>query len=297
MLVHKTYTISIPKPDDAEEWLGDMVEIGQEVKCYINQIDYKSKPPFICGVLNTDYSQGCRLFDNTINTTDTVDTVESHDLNAESHKDVKRENVDLSDFIIPETERKKKKKHVKKSKISYHTMSDSELENCNVKIKIENPDTEDETVNEKSENDISNNQNTLMQNGNSELHKAVHNLKIESHKRLKRESSTSLDNISETEKKRKKKHVKNHDSDFTTNNEESTLDKIDNPIFNIKREKKQHKDRKDGILKADLSASTSEDATSKKHKKSTKRLKSESEVEDYVPVKIKIEKLDPFLDK
>ncbi|XP_036144099.1 DNA-directed RNA polymerase I subunit RPA43-like isoform X2 [Monomorium pharaonis] len=38
VLVHKIYTISIPKPDDIEEWLGDLMEIGQEVKCCMVQL-------------------------------------------------------------------------------------------------------------------------------------------------------------------------------------------------------------------------------------------------------------------
>ncbi|XP_012218211.1 DNA-directed RNA polymerase I subunit RPA43 [Linepithema humile] len=306
VLVHKTYTVSIPKPDDTEEWLGDMVEIGQEVKCYIRQIDNISKPPFICGILNSDYSQGCRLLDSTINITDvvdttvTTDTTENYNLNIESYKDIKTENANLSDFGVTEPERKKKKKHTKKSKILYHTMSDSEPD-CGIKIKIENPDpVEDWIINEKSENQIFNDHNELVQNGNLELHENHKiSLKIESNKSLKRESSVPLDNISETEKKKKKKHVKKRDPDaeFTIDNKELTFNKIENTVFNIKCEEKQRKDRKDGILEADLSASISEVTISKKHKKSMKRLKSESEVEDYVPVKVKIEKPDVYIDE
>ncbi|XP_011691190.1 PREDICTED: uncharacterized protein LOC105452066 [Wasmannia auropunctata] len=73
MLVHKTYTVSIPKPDDTEEWPGDSVEIGQEVKCCVSQIDNKNRPAFICGTLRSDYLQGCRLPDS-INNIDNVDS-------------------------------------------------------------------------------------------------------------------------------------------------------------------------------------------------------------------------------
>lgn len=338
VLVHKTYTISIPKPDDTEEWLGDMVEIGQEVKCYIKQMDCKSKPPFICGVLKTNYSEGCRLFDSTLNTTDVIDTSKDISLNIESH-DVKREKDSLLNFNVDKTERKRKKKHTKKTK-THHTMSDSEIEDYGVtKIKVEKSDPIKDGISiENPEHEVFDNQNEVVQNGNLELPENF-NLKQELHKSLKRETSISLDNISETEKKKKKKHKKcDSNSVFTVDRKDGILKadlsaNITNDVKNfnlnieshksLKRkressisldnisetEKKKKKnikkcdpdlfttDKKDGILKVDLSASSADITESKKHKKSKKRLKSELEVEDYVPVKIKIEKSDPFLDE
>ncbi|KAK1118960.1 hypothetical protein K0M31_013730 [Melipona bicolor] len=68
ILVHKTFNVSIPKPNDEEDWPGDKVEIGQEVKFTITVLDFNSKLPFIRGVLNSnDYLHGCKLMLKSIN--------------------------------------------------------------------------------------------------------------------------------------------------------------------------------------------------------------------------------------
>lgn len=61
VLIHKTFTVSIPKLDDAEDWPGDGVDIGQEVRCVITHIDRNLRLPYIRATLNSDYLQGCRL--------------------------------------------------------------------------------------------------------------------------------------------------------------------------------------------------------------------------------------------
>ena len=53
ILVHKAFNVLIPKPDDEEDWPGDNVEIGQEVRFTITLLDFNSKLPFIRGVLNS----------------------------------------------------------------------------------------------------------------------------------------------------------------------------------------------------------------------------------------------------
>ncbi|XP_060811237.1 protein PFC0760c-like isoform X2 [Bombus pascuorum] len=68
ILVHKTFNVSIPKPDDEENWPGDNLEIGQEARFVITLLDFSSKLPFIRGVLNADdYLRGCRLMLKSIN--------------------------------------------------------------------------------------------------------------------------------------------------------------------------------------------------------------------------------------
>ncbi|XP_068966118.1 transcriptional regulator ATRX homolog isoform X2 [Bombus flavifrons] len=65
ILVHKAFNVSIPKPDDEENWPGDNLEIGQEARFVITLLDFSSKLPFIRGVLNADdYLRGCRLMPN-----------------------------------------------------------------------------------------------------------------------------------------------------------------------------------------------------------------------------------------
>ncbi|CAK9833321.1 DNA-directed RNA polymerase I subunit RPA43 [Anthophora retusa] len=68
VLVHKAFNVSIPKPDDEENWPGDNLEIGQEAKFKITFLDFTGKLPFIRGVLNpVDYLHGCRLMETSIN--------------------------------------------------------------------------------------------------------------------------------------------------------------------------------------------------------------------------------------
>ncbi|KZC05016.1 PREDICTED: DNA-directed RNA polymerase I subunit RPA43 [Dufourea novaeangliae] len=68
VLVHKTFNVSIPKPDDKDNWLGESLEIGQEVKFVVTLFDSNSKLPFIRGTLNPDnYLEGCRLSEQKLN--------------------------------------------------------------------------------------------------------------------------------------------------------------------------------------------------------------------------------------
>nr|XP_034176583.1 DNA-directed RNA polymerase I subunit RPA43 [Osmia lignaria] len=71
VLVHKAFNVSIPKLDDEEDWVGDNLEIGQEVRFAITHLDFTSKLPYIRGVLNpSDYLQGCRLTEKVSNSLD-----------------------------------------------------------------------------------------------------------------------------------------------------------------------------------------------------------------------------------
>lgn len=54
ILVHKAFNVSIPKPDNEENWSGDNLEIGQEVRFQVTLLDFTSKLPFIRGVLNSE---------------------------------------------------------------------------------------------------------------------------------------------------------------------------------------------------------------------------------------------------
>ncbi|OAD53725.1 DNA-directed RNA polymerase I subunit RPA43 [Eufriesea mexicana] len=68
ILVHKAFNVSISKPDDEENWPGDDLEIGQEVRFSITLLDFTSKLPFIRGVFNSnDYLRGCKLVQKSIN--------------------------------------------------------------------------------------------------------------------------------------------------------------------------------------------------------------------------------------
>ncbi|XP_015598329.1 titin homolog isoform X2 [Cephus cinctus] len=68
VLVHKAFNVSIPKPEDDNDWPGNKVSVGQEVKFTVSFLDFKGRLPYIRGVFDPDeYLQGCRIFDPTVN--------------------------------------------------------------------------------------------------------------------------------------------------------------------------------------------------------------------------------------
>lgn len=129
VLVHKIYTISIPKPDSKEEWLGDSVEIGQEIRCCINQIDNKSKPPFICATINSDYLQGCRLSES-INNVYNIQNVKIENHNFDSIIKLEKTYNEISEATIYVEEKKHRKKHK-------HTYEIDTFKNVKKEIKYE----------------------------------------------------------------------------------------------------------------------------------------------------------------
>ncbi|XP_072763926.1 uncharacterized protein Polr1f [Anoplolepis gracilipes] len=147
VLVHKIYTVSIPKPDNTEEWLGDSVEIGQEIRCCVSQIDNKSKPPFIRAALNSDYLQGCRLSES-IN----IENVnENHNL--DSTIKIEKTNGEISEEDISDKERKKHRKKHKKSReidtknIKYEDSNmDNTIERHKANVKIDDSINEEEGI-------------------------------------------------------------------------------------------------------------------------------------------------------
>ncbi|XP_066600321.1 transcriptional regulator ATRX homolog [Prorops nasuta] len=64
VMVHKVFNVSIPKPEDEEDWPGYTMEIGQEIKFEVTHLDLNVKLPFIRGILNKDECfEGCRAFE------------------------------------------------------------------------------------------------------------------------------------------------------------------------------------------------------------------------------------------
>ncbi|KAJ8963646.1 hypothetical protein NQ317_002562 [Molorchus minor] len=51
VLVYDAFNVSIPRPDDDEEWLGNSIQIGSEVLFRITFIDLSSHLPYIRGEL------------------------------------------------------------------------------------------------------------------------------------------------------------------------------------------------------------------------------------------------------
>lgn len=193
LLVHKIFNVTIPKPDnEQEEWLGNTVEIGHEIKCHVTQIDRSTKPLSICATLNTDYLQGCRLSE-IINNTYNADTdVKSSMNNIE-------EMANGLDITVSENE------------VTFN-------EESPVKIKIENPDTEEYNTNSSGY--------------------------AESRKKKKRKHSDA-DVASEPERKKKKKHAKkSRESDSELALADNEDKKINNHIEYPKEERQEKKHKK-----------------------------------------------------
>ncbi|XP_032685433.1 DNA-directed RNA polymerase I subunit RPA43-like [Odontomachus brunneus] len=213
LLVHKVFTVTIPKPDnEEEEWLGNTVEIGQEIKCSVTHIDKNAKIPFICATLNTDYLQNCRL-PEIFNISDTGINIKN---NINGMKMINGSNVTTSEDNDKET---------------------------HIKIKIEHSDSEAYTQKNIGSNyKLQNNDDTdLYNNTNPTEH-------MESRKRKKRERSET-DTTSEPEKKKKKKHVKksresDSESMYMTENEESIFNNTTNTVHSIKCPKEEQQNSK-----------------------------------------------------
>ncbi|XP_029167711.1 uncharacterized protein MAL13P1.304 [Nylanderia fulva] len=246
VLVHKIYTVSIPKPDDVEEWLGDSVEIGQEIRCCVNHINNKSKPPFIGATLNSDYMQGCRLSES-INNIHMENVTEDHDLNVTIK--IEKTNDEVSeDNAISDQERKKHRKKHKKSheidtfkNIKYEdNNTDNTTERNDVKsiIKIDNSiNEEDDTVSDKEKKK------------HRKKHKKSREIASESFckDQIKAESSnnTESDIYRNIKCERNDNTFDNTDSIVESKNVNNTI-KIDSSIYqelenNSEKEKRKHR--------------------------------------------------------
>ena len=278
ILVHKIYTVSIPKPDNTEQWLGESVKIGQEVRCCVTQLHHKSKPPFICASLKSDYSQGCRLSESIIN----IDV----DSPIESTNNSMKIDIDgiLENDGISQKEKKKQKKHRKKHKF--------QEQNSEIVCKIEN----------ESELNVGSNTSTVIKSEKKQQY--ILNIGVDSATECSNNMKIDIDgilendDISEKEKKKQKKHRKEHkfqerNSEIVCKIEnESELNAGSNTSTVIKSEKKQQcilnigvdsatecsnnmKIDIDGILKND---GISENKKQKKHRKEHKFQEQNSEV-------------------
>ncbi|XP_011691191.1 PREDICTED: probable DNA-directed RNA polymerase I subunit RPA43 [Wasmannia auropunctata] len=309
MLVHKTYTVSIPKPDDTEEWPGDSVEIGQEVKCCVSQIDNKSRPPFICGTLRSDYSQGCRLPDS-INNIDNVNSaIES--ANSTMRTDTSVNGISEDDGVSEKERKKHRKKHKRShedsSEIVCKVENESESNDTSRIIKSEknNQSTQD-TILSTSLNDSEVDDIPKKHKKNKKASKSlpsddtILDERAESRKAVKRESSVPLDSITETEAKKRKKHAKkSKESVLTKTENEEEIVNTENTVPRIIKSEdgEPHTYKKRVASSADLSSNNLEDSVSKKRKKNKKpMIMSDSESEGHV-AKVKIEKPDSFIDR
>ncbi|XP_043263380.1 DNA-directed RNA polymerase I subunit RPA43-like [Colletes gigas] len=140
VLVHKAFNVSIPKMDNDENWPGDNLEIGQEVRFKVTSLDFDSKLPFIRGILNPDdYLQGCKLMEKTSKRTHfnnhrtNDESIASNELetNSKQHRFFATDSENSSDEGVAKV--KKETPPVKKSKKKF----DKEKPTESIEIKEE----------------------------------------------------------------------------------------------------------------------------------------------------------------
>jgi len=240
LLVHKIYTVSIPKPDNAEEWPGELVEIGQEVKCYVNRIDNKSKPPFICATLRSDYSQGCRLSES-INNIDNVDSaIES--ANSTMRIDASVNGISEDDEISEKERKKHRKKHKSRESNSEFVCKvenelNDDIENDTSRtIKLEKKQqyqsmqalNTDDSLNNSEVDNIPKKHKKSKKTSKSFSNDTILDEHTE-RKAVKRENSIPLDSIIETETKKRKKHSKKSKKSDSESEDHSVKINIEKP--------------------------------------------------------------------
>ncbi|CAK9796956.1 DNA-directed RNA polymerase I subunit RPA43 [Anthophora quadrimaculata] len=218
VLVHKAFNVSIPKPDEEENWPGDNLEIGQEAKFKITFLDFTGKLPFIRGVLNSvDYLHGCRLTETSINNrrlsfSDNVQNNVENSVNKISEKSSKHvkghafhaiDSESTSNEDIPQIKKKyvqqKSKKKFKQEKFievneeakedKKRTKRSKEIKDFKLEIaKVEN--TDEQYVNNVSVNDEYEN--------NEELEKSIVSKKKTKKKFKTQSSQSSIDEDNES---------------------------------------------------------------------------------------------------
>lgn len=194
ILVHKAFNVSIPKPDNEENWPGDNLEIGQEVKFQVTLLDFTSKLPFIRGVLNSDdYLRGCRLMHKNNNNESSAENIQ----NESSVNNVSKANTkhtkntyftsesdkNSSDENIPQI--KKEIVQQKKSKKNYE--QEESIKYCEKKKKKKKNDKKIKEINESISNleTIHDYINDFHSNEIESIHENKSNIKIKSEKRKK----------------------------------------------------------------------------------------------------------------
>ncbi|XP_012267256.2 DNA-directed RNA polymerase I subunit RPA43 [Athalia rosae] len=156
ILVHKAFNVSILRPDGDENWLGNSIQIGQEIRFTITYLDIKDKLPYIRGSLDSqDYLRGCRLFTSTIQKTDNTDVKPKNkklffasDDEAEQDKSSKDTSFDNTSVQVEENDvddkvllKKLKKLKRENSEDESHIKKKKKL-----RVKAESPPLEDDRI-------------------------------------------------------------------------------------------------------------------------------------------------------
>ncbi|KAG7189494.1 hypothetical protein KM043_017188 [Ampulex compressa] len=119
VLVHKAFNVSIPNTESTDEWPGNDVKMGQEIRFTVTHLDFSSGLPFIRGSLDLEnYLQGCRLVAraNLTSPKSIFDTNDNYDAINKDIVENHNEEVAVQNEEEQVMEENVLKKHIKKKK-------------------------------------------------------------------------------------------------------------------------------------------------------------------------------------
>lgn len=305
VLMHKTFNVSILRPENAEKWPGDMVNIGQEVRFAVTHLDYNSRLPFIRGVFNeTDYLQGCKLplhkasngsfyEANESDDTDSSSVVKRQSMNKKKRKSKQIDKQVFSEehvtnmkrsFISEDTKNEYNGKHSKKKlKKSEESTIETEKEKKHFDISYHEADylNDDETsVKKKKKRDKSLKRKSAEVSEITDSEFDYSNVKVKLEKNISNSESESNTHVKKSKKHSKKSKHAIDESVYSEVHELGNENHSDNEFSTpIKSEK---------LSKLN---NIKEESTNHRRKSSNKRMKrsstgSESEFGDNVTIKI-----------
>ncbi|XP_046750962.1 DNA-directed RNA polymerase I subunit RPA43 [Diprion similis] len=139
ILLNKVFNVSIPRPDEDDNWPGFYVQLGQEVRFTITYLDLKGRLPYIRGSMDAEnYLRNCKPLDDIFEAADEEnEPVTQGNIMKFSYSDEEGQE-DSNEIVVDRKSRANK---------VIHTRDDSDV---NEKLlprklkKLENDDSEDE---------------------------------------------------------------------------------------------------------------------------------------------------------
>ncbi|CAH0545898.1 unnamed protein product [Brassicogethes aeneus] len=241
VLVYSAFNVSLPKPADAEDWLGERVQIGSEVTFRVSFTDFESRLPYIRGeiISITENDSGISTSEEggDKKKKNTKKKFNDKDNDEDTLKSPKK--ISFESSIIEETPKLKKKKR------SSFSESDKEF-------KVPSPK-------KKRKKDMDNSLDELQKSMLQEQMSLLGSMNKKSKKSKK--SKEEMDEVA-TKKEKKKKNKKNKDKKSKEDDEISLPDLNLNELFS--------RDISKSASKVDMA--DSQDKTIKKRHSSTSQL-------------------------
>ncbi|KAF2902610.1 hypothetical protein ILUMI_03588 [Ignelater luminosus] len=260
-LAHNTFNVSLPKPEDDDDWIGLKAEIGSEILFRITFIDLDGRLPYIRAELVSIISEDDSGFSTSeenpskpkkiVFQSDDEQQVDLNESKKKKKKDKHKKNLELE----VEDEQQTKKRKRKHSAADYEEMKNTK---SSKKKKLKHKENSDEILNETNIED----------DEQKSKKKKKHKHKEQSH-------DEEIHNVSLDEENKKEKKLKKHKQD----NVKYELEDTSLEYHSKKKVKEEQKDSLEELTNAVLERTLqnlSEDAKSKtKKEKKVKKYKTE----------------------